>query len=104
MNYKLRFPSFNIKITSYELQHQKHKLRVTTSKAQVTSYKIKSTSYNITGYELRHYTVIHLIKDAPSLKSQFPCKELQVMKKGKLPLKLANRRRTPLLEYFMSSF
>ena len=136
MSYKLQFPSFNIKIKSYKLQHQKHnlksqhqkhklrvttskakvtsynvkstsyKLRVTTSKAQVTSYNIKSTSYNITRYELRHYTVIHLIKgaslieDAPKLKSQFPCEELQVMKKGKLP----NRRRTLLLEYFMSSF
>ena len=51
-------------------------------------------------------TVIHLIEDAsliedtPNLQPQFPCKELQVMKRGKLP----NRRRTPLLEYFMSSF
>ena len=108
MSYKLRFPSFSIKITSYELQHQKLKLRVTTSKAQVTSYNIKSTSYelqrqqhklrvttpkaqvtsyNITRYELRHYIVMHLIKDgsliedAPNLKSQFPCKELEVMKK-----------------------
>ena len=49
---------------------------------------------------IRLFEDASLIEDAPNLQPYFPCKELQVMKNGKLP----NRRRTPLLEYFMSSF
>ena len=40
-----------------------------------------------------------LIEDAPNLQPSFHAKN-QAMKKGKLP----DRRPTPLLEYFMSSF
>ena len=49
---------------------------------------------------IRLFEDASLIEDAPNLQPYFLCKELQVMKNGKLP----KRRRTPLLEYFMSSF